>query len=81
MCHSGKDNHVYRVVFTILSLTDTPVLPCMGFEEASRSKVAMSCAWRNQVLPRWDDASVPRTAKERGRSTAVPEAFFAPHKS
>ena len=33
-----------------------------------------------KVLPRRDGASVPPTAKQRGRSTIAPEVFFAPQK-
>ena len=54
----------------------------MGLADTSRSTVTMPRAWGNQVLPGRDDASVPRTAKERGRSTTVSdsEAFFASKK-
>jgi len=66
-----------KSILTVISLTDTPALPCMGLKDASRSAVAMSRTWRNRVLPRLDGASVPPTAehaagKIQNRARSIP---------
>ena len=63
ICCLSKDKHVCRLVFSLTVPSRTPLGP-----------LGTPCAWL--VPRRWDDASVPRTAREWGRSKIAPGVFL-----